>query len=186
MERFNVVDDGDLIFVFANKVEIRVYSLVLRLNSSVIRAMLGPTWSEGQAFAGSTGSSPGRLLLPDDDHEAMKLLCLVLHSRNDKLAHFLGPCELRAFAIVADKYDCLMAVKLAAEFWLSRMDFLSLDTPAQRSVLYAVYLFDNAKYFSDFTEKMAGHHLHRLDLADPQKTNREDHIMSWYSMQSQV
>jgi hypothetical protein len=73
--RVDVVEDGDLIlFVRNGTLELRVHSLLLKMNSPVFRAMLGPNWLEGQSLSNISENSPGNLDLSDDDGDGSKSL----------------------------------------------------------------------------------------------------------------
>lgn len=72
IERVDVVEDGDLILLIGSKIKLRVHSLLLKMNSSVFRTMLGPNWLEGQSLAKISEDAPGKLDLPDDDGDGSK------------------------------------------------------------------------------------------------------------------
>ena len=108
IKRVNVAADGDLILVVGNnlngnKLELRVHSLLLKMNSPVFRTMLGPNWLEGQSLSNISETSPGKLDLPDDDMEGMKYLCYILHHRNDELAALPDAITFLSIAKSVDK-----------------------------------------------------------------------------------
>ncbi|KAI7476227.1 hypothetical protein KC351_g9588 [Hortaea werneckii] len=122
-ERRNVdVDaDGDIILALSKNLYIRVSSAVLSLVSPVFKAMLGPRFREGNQPRSS--AQPNEIPLPEDDGIAMKHLCLLIHGRTgDSYSHGdrTFPTQIRALAILADKYDCVEAIALQAEAMLSR------------------------------------------------------------------
>ncbi|KAI7221468.1 hypothetical protein KC333_g1726 [Hortaea werneckii] len=117
----DVAADGDIILALPQNLYIRVSSTALSLVSPVFKAMLGPRFKEGNEPRSS--GQPNEIPLPEDDGIAMKHLCLLLHGRTgDSYSHGdrTFPTQLRALAIVADKYDCLEAIALPAEAMLSR------------------------------------------------------------------
>lgn len=77
MGRVDIVPDGDVILVVQDQVELRVYSIVLKLASAVFKAMLGPHFAEGQVQG--TPTDPKSVSLQEDSTEGMKMLCLCLH-----------------------------------------------------------------------------------------------------------
>lgn len=108
LKRVDVAADGDLILVVGNnldgnKLELRVHSLLLKMNSPVFRTMLGPNWLEGQSLSNISETSPGKLDLPDDDAKGMKYLCYILHHRNDKLAALPRAITFLSIAKSVDK-----------------------------------------------------------------------------------
>ncbi|KAI7474409.1 hypothetical protein KC351_g10639 [Hortaea werneckii] len=122
-ERRNVDDaaDGDIILALPQNLYIRASSPVLSLVSPVFKAMLGPRFKEGNMPRSS--DQPIEISLPKDDGIAMKHLCLLLHGRTgDSYSHGdrTFPTQIRALAILADKYDCVEAIALQAEAMLSR------------------------------------------------------------------
>lgn len=62
--------------------------------------------------------TPIEIPLPDDDLEAMRLLCMVLHMKSGCLSRKPTITELRGFAEIVDKYDCTAAVYFVARTWL--------------------------------------------------------------------
>jgi len=59
-------------------ITLRVSSQIMSLASPVFRTMLGPRFEEGTRL---TRSGSVEVLLPDDDAEAMTLICNILHHR---------------------------------------------------------------------------------------------------------
>ncbi|KAI7330491.1 hypothetical protein KC315_g5649 [Hortaea werneckii] len=113
--------DGDIILALPKNLYIRVSSAVLSLVSPVFKAMLGPHFREGNQPRSS--AHPNEIPLPEDDGIAMKHLCLLIHGRTgDSYSHGdrTFPTQIRALALLADKYDCAEAVALQAEAMLSR------------------------------------------------------------------
>lgn len=103
----DIAADGDVIMVVGpTKAILRVHSLMLKMASRVFTAMLGPHFSEGQDLA---ADRPKEISLPEDNVQAMGVICKLLHSRPDltcKVA-LLKPEEVFQIAVLADKYDCM-------------------------------------------------------------------------------
>ncbi|KAF2167720.1 hypothetical protein M409DRAFT_21872 [Zasmidium cellare ATCC 36951] len=149
MDRLDVAPDGDLILVVNDKLELRVYSCVLRLTSPVFKAMLSPDFAEGQARG--TASAPQMLPLPEDNAEGMRLLCLALHQANKDLPQSMPTAELLRFATVVDKYQCSSSVWSHSQAWLGGYQDSS---QIEAFLLSAVYKLDDAKAFHRLTEEM--------------------------------
>ncbi|KAF2093976.1 btb/poz-like protein [Rhizodiscina lignyota] len=107
----NISLDGDVILVVGPQhVRLRVHSQCLRCASKVFGAMFGPQWMEGE---GISYKSPSEVLLLEDDAEALRTICRVIHHRNDDVPQFLTPKAVLQVAIVADKYDLNVALRFA-------------------------------------------------------------------------
>ena len=73
--------NGDIILIVAEDcVRLRVDSQSLRSASKIFDAMFAPCWSEGQTLSRDL---PTEVALPDDNAEAMWMICRVIHHRND-------------------------------------------------------------------------------------------------------
>ena len=77
--------------------------------------MFGPHWSEGQ---GLPKQSPRDVPLVESDADALRIICYVIHHRNNDVPQSLTPREVLQIAIEADKYDLSVALKYASAQWL--------------------------------------------------------------------
>ncbi|KAF7192359.1 hypothetical protein HII31_06391 [Pseudocercospora fuligena] len=160
MECFDIVDEGDIILEVQSSVKLRVYSQVLRLNSTVFSAMLGKDWAEGKALIGATAGAPCCLKLPEDDAEAMKLLCLVLHNRNYTLSDCRSPSAFLNYAEVTDKYNCAKAVRLFSDacfHYFEKMGPARISLQEYAMILQATVRLDNATRFTIFADVVIFH-----------------------------
>lgn len=100
--------------------------MILRHASPVFRAMLGPHFSEGSTLASSESVE---IPLPDDDPDAMEVICYVLHMRNDDAPSELAGGDLIYLAGLCDKYDLFVAMRPAMNLWLGAFpkDLIDLD-----------------------------------------------------------
>ncbi|PVH91489.1 hypothetical protein DM02DRAFT_678066 [Periconia macrospinosa] len=119
--QLNIADhiavDGDVVLVIGPEmVKLRVHSLFLKVTSKPFAAMFRPDWKEGKSLPNRT--EPAELSLPEDDPAAMRLICAVIHHKNDEVPHTLPARKVLAIAITADKYDCLDVLRFASEMWL--------------------------------------------------------------------
>jgi hypothetical protein len=112
----DIAPDGDVVLVVGpQNVRLRIQSQVLRCASKVFSAMFGPTWSEGQ---GLSNEYPREVRLVEDDADALRIICSVMHHRNDDVPQSPTPKEVLQIAIEADKYDLNIALKYVRAQWL--------------------------------------------------------------------
>jgi hypothetical protein len=116
--------------------------------------MFGPLYSEGQR-SGLTGSKK-EIPLPEDDVDAMTIICAVIHHRNDLIPGEMSSSEVLQLSVVADKYDCKVALKHATHHWLDHRNVVGLKE--QMELMTAVYLLDQAQAFSAITYTMMMEH----------------------------
>ncbi|KAH8659784.1 hypothetical protein BX600DRAFT_50630 [Xylariales sp. PMI_506] len=101
--------------------ELLVSSKILTVASPVFRAMLHGHFSEGvslQEAKASGGASPFVLELPDDDGEAMTLLCKLLHHAARDVPSRPDPELLENLAIACDKYHCVSVLRFCGGLWV--------------------------------------------------------------------
>lgn len=129
---------------------ILVSSKVLKLASPVFSVMLGPSFREGQRSASGTLDP---IPLPDDDAEAMTVLCHILHFNYSALPDKVNLELFKNLALLCDKYDCVMPLKYVSEQWL-----LMWEKPAEKNdlqtLLFISYIFDRAERFSAISTRI--------------------------------
>ncbi|KAF2807992.1 uncharacterized protein BDZ99DRAFT_489516 [Mytilinidion resinicola] len=139
----DIVPDGDVVLIVGgDDVRLRVHSQCLRSASQVFGAMFGPNWSEGQRLS---RESPTEVPLPEDDADAMRTICYVIHHRNDLVPQHLPAKEVLQIAIEVDKYELVIALKFASLEWLKPQ--ASAERVEMGHLLAAVFLFDNTDLF---------------------------------------
>lgn len=139
--------DGDVILVVGPQaVRLKVYSLFLRSASKVFDAMLGPNWSEGQGLSKKTSRE---ILLVEDDAEALRIICCVIHHRNDDVPQTLTPEQVLQIAIEADKYDLAVALRYASIQWLKPSGIS--DMVHMGSLMVSALLFGDRDAFASRT-----------------------------------
>lgn len=112
-----ICPDADVMLVIEDDTEkkrIAVASIILRMASKVLGALLSSNFREGVIFAESKGSlsDPVELVLEDDNPEAMLRLCKILHHvRISPLDTKPAVRDIYELAIVVDKYDCAEAME---------------------------------------------------------------------------
>jgi hypothetical protein len=149
-----IAADGDVILVVGpEKVKLRVLSLFLKAASKPFSAMFGPDWEEGHNMLDR--DRPVELLLPEDNADALKVICAVIHHRNNEVPQTLAAGDVLGVAVTADKYDCVDALKFASGTWLlpgkNEAGDLMLLTAA-------AYLFQNAQAFKEITRGLILNH----------------------------
>jgi len=115
---FTIDPAGDVILVVggtSTKVSLLVSSKVLTVVSPISNAMLGPNFQEGKELAESTPSAIFEMELSEDDPKAMKLLCLMAHSRSDSIPHMMVFSALENLVVLCDKHDCMQVIRFAAK-----------------------------------------------------------------------
>jgi hypothetical protein len=139
----DVSPDGDVVLVVGpRKVRLRIQSQCLRCASKVFSAMFRPHWNEGQ---GLSKESPQEVPLVEDDADALRTICCVIHHRNDDVAQSLTPKEVLQIAIEADKYDLNTSLKFARVQWLKPRD--SPERVDMGYFLAAAFLFGDMNMF---------------------------------------
>jgi hypothetical protein len=146
----DMAPDGDCVLVVGpDMVKFRVHSLFLRTASKPFSAMFTPEWKEGDALRRQ--SRPPEILLPEDDATYMRLVCAVIHHKNQDVPANLSASDVLGVAITADKYDCVHAVKFAIDNWLRGRKDEASDLIALAA---AAYLLWNENAFKEITKRM--------------------------------
>lgn len=145
-----IATNGDIILVVSlEKRKLQVNSGVLKNASKVFNAMFGPHFSEGQNLP---GNSPKEVSMPDDNADALTIICRILHLRNDSIPDSLTSSEILQIAIAADKFDCAMRLKFHVAQWLNPGNTQDILELGRLSV--ASYILDNAWAFEQLTLAM--------------------------------
>jgi hypothetical protein len=149
-----IAADGDVILVVGpEKVKLRVHSLFLKAASKPFSAMFGPDWKEGHNMLGRDG--PVEVPLPDDNAAALKLICAIIHHRNQKVPQTLAADDVLGIAVMADKYGCVGALKFASGNWLRPLQNEAHDLMLLAT---AAYLFRSAPAFKEITKALILNH----------------------------
>ncbi|KAK5951038.1 hypothetical protein OHC33_007791 [Knufia fluminis] len=104
VETTNIVDRGDVILVLGEgdtSLQLKVNSQMLRAGSEVFEAMFGGNFAEGQNLS---YDKPKEVNL-EDDPQAMKVICLVLHFKYKQVPDLLDVQEVYNLAVVVDKFQ---------------------------------------------------------------------------------
>ncbi|KAK5938090.1 hypothetical protein PMZ80_009679 [Knufia obscura] len=114
----NVVDRGDVILVVGGDdkiLKLRTDSHMRRAASDAFAALFGPDFAEGKHLSYETAKE---IPLPDDDPQAMKLICQVIHLKHSLVPDQLESNQLLRVAKLVDKYFLHESMSLAIAKWL--------------------------------------------------------------------
>ncbi|KAK5718575.1 hypothetical protein LTR15_008306 [Elasticomyces elasticus] len=142
---------GDVILVCSagsgGEKRLRVSSAALGLGSPVFKAMLSVRFREGHELALNFRID---VPLPDDDGEAMNILCNVLHHRNKAVLDNWPQTDMMVkVAILSDKYDCIEAMMPTAKCWLPPPTKTG-NLTSRRNLMTAAYYFHDNKAFATY------------------------------------
>ncbi|MCJ1439292.1 hypothetical protein MMC27_008684 [Xylographa pallens] len=150
----DIAPDGDVVLIVGvENIRLRVYSQCLRSASNTFGAMFGPDWNEGQRLS---KESPTEVPLLEDDAEAMRTICCVVHHRNDLVPQHLTAKEVLQISIEVDKYDLKVALKYASVEWLKPR--VNAERVEMGNLLAAAFLFDNTDVFMAHTIALILHY----------------------------
>lgn len=153
MERIEISRSSDLTLTVHEDLELCVSSVVLCNTSEVFRAMLKPSWAEGQALKGANETSPANIKLPDDDSSAMRFLVAALHHRYDLFEEKISVELMHKVALLADKYACTTALKYVASSWFEGITYNDLCIWSEELV-EAAFMLDHPKGFGVITNRV--------------------------------
>ena len=143
-------------------VHLLVSSKVLSLASPVFATMLKPQFKEGNSLISGTSCE---IPLPEDDPEAMTLLCNCLHFRVDQIPKNVGFPTLKALAIICDKYDSTRAISPWSTIWLQKWETSACEEGFE-GLLFVAYALDCAEVFMEISKRAV------LDQVGPFDTRR--------------
>ncbi|KAK5951141.1 hypothetical protein OHC33_007894 [Knufia fluminis] len=152
----DIADLGDIILVVGieeKQRQLRVLSHMLRAASKTFAVMFGPVFQEGQ---GLDVNNPKSIPLPEDDAEAMEVLCRIIHLHNDSVSMTMSAEKVLSIARLVDKYALHRTVYLAATYWLDPTS--TTDIKALGQLLVAADLMDHHRGFRNITENMVTRH----------------------------
>lgn len=139
------VDDG-----FHPAVKIQVSSCIMATASKVFKALFSNRFAEGQVMR-AEHQTPTEILIKDTPKDLL-LLCKLLHWQEDSRPS--SHRQLRGFALVVDKYDCVEAMRHAS---LSLFNPISLDGLSEHELfdlVTAAYFLDQPETFQKVTRQI--------------------------------
>jgi hypothetical protein len=129
------------------RVRLLVSSKVLSLVSHIFAAMFASWFKEGLSSNNPSSSEKPVIALPEDDAEALTLLCKLAHYQTRRVSKCPNTACLKKFAIVCDKYDCVGVFTHTSTMWLKARLHVS-DAEEHTSILFVAYVFDLPDAFS--------------------------------------
>ncbi|KAK1757206.1 hypothetical protein QBC47DRAFT_342317, partial [Echria macrotheca] len=152
-----IAAEGDVTLIIGQEqTRYRVSSGVLKQCSPVFASMLSESFSEGKHLA-DTGSI--EIKLPEDNHDAARIMLMVFHGRNGELPLTLNPVVIFEVAILADKYDCLSAMRFAGHLWCVADELMTeYDISARWLVAIAACILEDEEAFARRTADLILNH----------------------------
>ena len=137
---------GDLsLLVGAERCRILVLSKVMSLGSPVFAKMLEYNFIEG--VSNRKGPNTHCVTLPDDDAEAVALLCRIFHLDTTGLTTFAPARKtLRKLVILCDKYECVALMHPWMALWYP-IDNLTDDQIHLGEILFFAFTLDMPRLF---------------------------------------
>lgn len=117
-----------------------------KLASPVFAKMFNSQFKEGLGNNHPTPAKPP-IPLPDDNAEAVVVLCNVIHLRTSEVPKKLALNCLTDLAVICDKYDCTSALAPWSAIWL-QAGIASLAVKDLDRLLFAAYVLDSPDAFS--------------------------------------
>lgn len=154
----DIVSDGDAFVVLSGMstdpktpIGLRVSTHALSLASPVFKASFAAAAIKASS---AKAESPPQVVVtfPEDDGDAMFILCNILHLRNDKLPARILPELLWKIALFANKYDCVVATGRATLQWFDHL-YASKSPVDLWKVIEAAYILDEPMFFARFTSR---------------------------------
>jgi hypothetical protein len=150
-----------------------VSSKVLSVASPVFKAMFCGEFSEGARLAARHEPSPPfQLPLPDDDGDAMLLLCKLLHFATDDVPDLPGLDLLAKLAEVCDKYQCTLVLRHCGNCWARNwLREFETEAPELEDLCYLflfTYIADLAAEFAEVAWMLLLQHRGPLTGAESQ------------------
>ncbi len=146
--KFLIADpNGDVKFIIGDPNSaktLRVSSKVLSLASPVFAALFSLKSSEGVALRNSTNVS--EISLPDDDPEAMQLVCHILHHGHD-ITRKVSVALLEKVATLCDKHDTVTPLSAWSEVWLHAWKSILTEEDDWMKMMHISYVFGNSGAF---------------------------------------
>lgn len=138
---------GDVTLIVGSKeeqVNLRVSKALLSFASKYFNALFSRNFSEG-----STAAHGQDMTFEGDQANAVTNLLTILHMRKEG-PQPMEPGDLVQLGIVADKYDCVKALRLTLDTLFPQFS-VYFHSRAVRELVVAAFLLDHAKLFNHLT-----------------------------------
>jgi hypothetical protein len=112
-----MITNGNVILIVGRgELRIRVTSHFLCEISDVFNAMLNGNFAEGVSLRNQSGTEPTSIPLPEDSGRAMAHALKTLYGADPSMLQ-LNPSEIKAVALIADKYNMTARFAMAEDRW---------------------------------------------------------------------
>lgn len=169
MQEHFIHPKGDLLLECRNA-SIRVSSGILSTISPVFCAMFKPHFKEGLSVRAANPDNPTTIRLPDDDPEALTLLCVVAHYRGYNVPNTPSPDCLEQLAMLVDKYQCKEVVAFHGAIWLCR-NLAGLSKEDLSQMLFFAYVLDLPREFLVISKQILLEHVGLFKTLTPLTDN---------------
>lgn len=147
---------GDAILVVGTGLlvrKIKIDTYILKAVSKTFKAMFGHQWSDDQNLSYST---PKEISFPDDDSEAMELVCRILHHRYYPDLRSVDAIQLLNLARLADKYFLQEAMAFTGDSLIRKIT--TNDPQTLMYLLGVAFVFRNTELKETLFKKLViGH-----------------------------
>ena len=150
-----VDEDGDVILeanMPKNDKRFRVSSKILSLASPVLRKMFHSGFKEAMELRDVPSQSV--IDLPDDDADALLVICNALHHLIAAVPEMLPIETLVKMSMLSDKYDKGASLRGWSSTWVKKSMESTSDLTTLEELLYAAYSLDAAESFFEVSRKM--------------------------------
>lgn len=128
--------------------------------------MLSTHFKEGNTLSAQSKVS---IPLPEDDPDAMVILCKALHMRFDMRAEEISAETLLKIGVVADKYDCSLGLGVLPHYWINQQVPTATDK-TRADLFVASYLMKEPELF-----QRLGHDLQMKNSGNLSIALQEEH-----------
>lgn len=146
-QNINIDEDGDLILVVGDsQTRLKIDSYMLKKASKVFKAMFQPNaFAEGQHL--SSDRTIKELPLPEDDPQAMRLLCHIMHQNSTEVPDNIDDDLLLSAARHIDKYFLHRVSGFFIDHWFTGK-CLYLGRSRHKVLIAAIILSKNEPFKS--------------------------------------
>jgi hypothetical protein len=145
--------------------ELLISSKILIIASPVYKAMFNGRFLEGTTLENAKacpGLLPYRLPHPEDNDNAVTLLCQILHNNTDSIPDRPSLESLEDLATVCDKYQCTSSLRFCGAIWLRNWlihyEEIVPDIDSICRLLFFAYVADLGYEFQELSWKLLLYH----------------------------
>lgn len=180
-----MITNGNVILIVGRGgLRIRVTSHFLCEISDVFNAMLNGNFAEGIRLRNQSESEPTSIPLPEDSGKAMVHALKTLYGADPSMLQ-LSSSEIKAVALIADKYNMTARFAMAGTAWMARIPAMAEDRWKMTVAAYWLGLQEPFRVMSQaYLEKINHAEIFRLanetaDVALGLKLGSKSSLMHW-------